>query len=306
MLPGTNHKQPVALFSAGNHTCRSPGRLQRPIRLVSMLAILQLLAVMPAVCNAADNSNGSPSDQEMRERNASHYYIAAGSAMVPDYEGSDYYQPLPLVIARWIKRGRYIELQGAKLRANLIAESLWQFGPVLRWDRARGDVGSHAVSTMEHIDGALEAGGFFGALLRDPADPRRRLGLEVEGLQNINGVHDGYYITFDLSGGTPLNDKWMVSAGVTSTYASSNYMQTYFGVSANNALRSGLPAFNARAGFKDVSVNASLSYAFTDRWGMLLGGQYSRLLDTARDSPVVARAGSPDQYVVTLMATYQF
>jgi len=261
---------------------------------------------MPVVCSAAGTGNGSLSEQEMHERNASHYYIAVGSALVPDYEGSEHYEALPLLIARWIKRGRYVELQGASLRANLIAESLWQFGPVLRWDRARGNVGSHAVSSMEHIDGALEAGGFFGALLRDPDNPRRRLGLEVEALQNINGVHDGYYITFDLSGGTPLNDHWMVNAGITSTYASSNYMHTYFGVSANNALRSGLPQFNARAGFKDVSVNAALSYAFTDRWGMLLGGQYSRLLNTARDSPVVARAGSPDQFILTLMATYQF
>lgn len=306
MLQENNQNPPVVLFAAGNRKQRTPCRLSDPFLRASIIACLQLFAVMPTLCSAAGSGNGSLSDEEMRERNASHYYFALGSALAPDYEGSDQYEPLPLLIARWIKRGRYVEMVGAKLRANLIAESLWQFGPAVRWDRARGDVGSHAVSAMEHIDGALEAGGFFGALLRDPENPRRSLGVEVEALQNINGVHDGYYLTFDLSGGLPFHDRWMVNADITSTYGSSSYMQKYFGVNASDAIRSGLPRFDAKSGFKDVSVNLALSYAFTSRWGMLLGGQYSHLLDTAHDSPVVARAGSPDQFVMTLMATYQF
>lgn len=264
-----------------------------------------MLMLPPAIADAADMDKSGHGD-ELSERNKSHYYAALGPALTPDYEGSDYYEVLPLVIARWIKRGRYAELVGAKLRANLIAESLWQFGPVLRWNRARGNVESGPVDRMEHIDGALEAGGFFGALLRDPDAPRRRLGLEVEALQDVWGVHDGYVLNLDLSGGTPLNDNWAVDVSITSTWASNAYMSTYFGVNASDAVRSGLQPFRASSGFKDVAFSANISYSLSDHWGVAMSGRYQRLLGDAADSPVVASAGSPNQYVLTFMATCQY
>lgn len=262
------------------------------------------LILLPVLARAeADSSAG---DAEQYERNRSHYYAAIGTAVVPDYEGSAYYEVLPLVIARWIKRGAYAELVGARLRINVIPESLWQFGPVLRWNRGRGDVDSIPVRRMEHIDGTLEAGGFFGPLLRDPDDPRRQLGLQVELLQDLGRVHKGYYLTLELNAGTPLGEKWAINLALNSTYGSRNYMSTYFGVNARDALRSGLPAYSLSGGFGDVAFSANLSYALGDHWGLALGGRYQRLIGAAGRSPVVAQAGSRDQFIATLMATYLY
>jgi outer membrane protein len=272
-------------------------------RLCAIL-FLQALAALPAICHA--DGNGSASGDEENERNRSYYYLALGTALTPDYDGSNRHEALPLIIARWMKRGRYVEMVGAKLRANLIAESLWQFGPVLRWRRARSNVGSHAVSRMEHIDGALEAGGFFGATLRDPNAPERSLGVEIEVMKDVWGVHNGYLVNLEASGGLPFRDKWMIHVSVNSSYGSGNYMQTYFGVNASDALRSGLPTYTPEAGFKDVGVSATLSYSITDHWGVSMTGYYQRLINDAADSPVVARVGSPNQFTVTLMGTYLF
>jgi len=302
-LPNDNVRLPSLTAVTGGAGRRRAFGPPLPARVCAIL-FLQVLAVLPAVCYAGGSGNNS-GDQE-NERNKSYYYVALGTALTPDYEGSSHYEALPLIIARWMKRGRYVELVGAKLRANLIAESLWQFGPVLRWRRARGNVGSDPVARMEHIDGALEAGGFFGAMLRDPDDPQRSLGVEIEAMKDVWGVHNGYLVNLELAGGLPLWNNWTINVSVDSSYGSGRYMRTYFGVKPSDALRSGLPTYVPKAAFKDVALTATLSYNFTDHWGVSLTGRYQRLIDDARDSPVVSGVGSANQYIATLMATYLF
>lgn len=272
---------------------------------VPAVVFLLSLAVFPVLSHAADVDNTGAGNEDY-ERNRSHYYVAIGTALAPDYEGSAYYEALPLVIARWDKRGAYAELLGARLRANLIPESLWQFGPVLHWNRARGDVGSGPVVKMEHIDGTPEAGAFFGAMLRDPDAPRRQLGLEVEFLQDLGGTHNGYQMSLELSGGWPINDRLAINVTLGSSYGSNSYMDTYFGVNASDSLRSGLQPFDPESGFRDIAFSATLSYEISGHWGIALGGRYQRLLGDAANSPVVASAGSANQYIATLMATYTY
>ena len=93
---------------------------------------------------------------------------------------------------------------------------------------------------------------------------------------------------------------------LTSTYGSKRYMHTYFGVNSSDALRSGLQPFDPESGFRDIAFSATLSYEISGRWGIALGGRYQRMLGDAADSPVVASAGSVNQYIATLMATYTF
>jgi outer membrane protein len=293
----------AALFSArSEHHVR-----HHPVFRGGACAVVFLLglAVLPALSLAADKDNNSANNEDY-ERNRSHYYVAMGTAVAPDYEGSAYYEILPLVVARWIKRGAYVELKGATLRANVIQESLWQFGPVFRYNRARGKVGSVPISRMEHIDGAWEAGAFFGALVRDPDRPVRQLGLEVQILQDLSGTHNGYHLDFELAGGVPINDKWSIYMTLNSDYGSNRYMNTYFGVNASDALRSGLQPFFPESGFRDIAFSMAINYNISGHWGIALAGRYQRMLGDAAKSPVVASAGNVNQYVVTLMGTYAY
>lgn len=292
-----------ALFST-----RSEHRvLHRPVvrDRASAVVFLLGLAFLPALSLAADTDNNGANNEDY-ERNRSHYYVAMGTAVAPDYEGSAYYEILPLVVARWDKRGAYAELKGATLRANVIQESLWQFGPVFRYNRARGKVGSGPVRRMEHIDGAWEAGAFFGARLRDPDRPQRELGLEVEMLQDLAGTYNGYHLEFELSGGVPINDKWYIHVALNSTYGSNRFMNTYYGVTDSDALRSGLQPFFPESGFRDIAFSMAINYNISGHWGIALGGRYQRMLGDAADSPVVANVGNVNQYIVTLMGTYAY
>lgn len=271
---------------------------------------LAILLLIPSATRAADPSesnrstSASPASESLKKSaDENHYYLALGPVMAPDYEGSDNYEIYPLAIARWIRGGAYVEFRGATLSANLIPMSLFQAGPMLRWHRARDDVSDKSISRMRDIDGTLEAGGFFGVMLRDPDAPRRRIGTNVRILQDVLGSHDGYEIRLVLEGGLPLHDKWSLETRVFSSYASKSYMDTYFSVDPDNAARSGLEQFHADAGFKDVGLNAMLTYHLTEHFGIGLIGSYKRFIGSAGDSPVVDTAGSRNTFVGAMVAT---
>ena len=82
-------------------------------------------------------------------------------------------------------------------------------------------------------------------------------------------------------------------------------MSDYFGVSTVQAGSSaaGLGAFDADAGFKDIHVQLSADYDINNRWSIMGGVGYKRLIGDAADSPIVE---TEDQFSATLGLTYRF
>jgi outer membrane scaffolding protein for murein synthesis (MipA/OmpV family) len=109
-----------------------------------------------------------------------------------------------------------------------------------------------------------------------------------------------------LEGGLPLGKKWSLDSRISSTYGSSSYMDTYFSVDSDNAVRSGLPTYDAGAGFKDVEINAMLSRQIYEYFGIGLIGTYRRYIDGAKESPVVSGAGSPNTFIGAVVATVRY
>lgn len=253
--------------------------------------------------DAAADGAGTPSIEE--ETNRDHYYVALGPVFVPDYEGSDDYELQPLPIARWIRRGAYLELYGNTLTANVIPASPLQAGPVLSWRRSRSDVEDPRVDRMRDVSGALEAGGFIGLMLYD-AESRRHLRLMAQLLQDVSGSHDSHSATLKLEGGTPFGDDWAVDVQMFADYGGGNFMDSYFSVDADNAARSGLSRHDADAGFADAGLRVMVSHQFTDHWGIGVIGGYKRMLGDAGDSPVVADVGSRNQFLGALVGTWRY
>ena len=79
-------------------------------------------------------------------------------------------------------------------------------------------------------------------------------------------------------------------------------MRTYFGISAVEAAASGLPAYDIDGGLMSVGMELSARYDLSDNWGVEGVAAYDRLVDDARDSPIVG-IGSPDQYEIRLGVT---
>lgn len=225
--------------------------------------------------------------------------VGAGIAAAPDYEGSDDYTPEPLLFARVQKGARYLSLEGTTLRANLATGSRIEAGPLVKYRFSRGGVRNNRVDEFEHVDAALEVGGFV-TLKLDP------LSFGLEASQDIADGHSGFQVLGKADYATDLSSEWSARAGVFTTYASHNYMDTYFGVSGADARRSGLDRYDASAGLKDVGLELGLTYELTEQWSLSAIGRYARLLGDAADSPIVDDEGSADQFIGGLSIGYSF
>lgn len=230
------------------------------------------------------------------------YTVGLGMAVVPDYEGSENYEPVPLPVARVQKGYRYGQLFGLKVSSNLVQHPNYRAGPVLNFRPKRNDVENDNVANQAAVDEALEIGVKLGYDLQLDDGV---LGAELELVQDVIDGHDGGLITPEINYRRPLGDHWSMRLATSITYATDHYMNSYFSVSPLEAARTGLPAFDADAGIKDVSVKIGLGYEITESWGLGVIGGYKRLLNDAEDSPIT-KVGDKHQFIVGLYITYSW
>ncbi len=240
-------------------------------------------------------------------------FIAIGPALAPDYEGSSDYSAIPLVVARVQSNGYFVELQGTRARANLLpieilSDSLSlsvMAGPSVNFRPGRGSVENARVDSLRDVDTAIEAGAFIALRKNGILGERDALMGRIELVNDVSGTHEGRLLTLRGSYAKPLSKKLRFAAGMDATYASNDYMETYFSIDADNAGRSGLTAFKSGHGLKDVGLDLSLLYSLTERWGIMGLVRTSYLLGDASDSPI-AGEGSSKQFLGGIAVNYRF
>jgi outer membrane protein len=233
-------------------------------------------------------------------------FAAAAVGAVPDYMGSDDYTvgAAPAGTIRLGDSDRYVRLIVTDINVNLIDSPNWSLGPALNYRLGRSDVDDNAVDRMRDIDGTVEVGAFGGWTWIGSDDPRHRFSVGTEVLFDVGGEHDGYLISGSVRYFQPVLRPLTLSIGAALTYGSGDYMDTYFGVSGSDAARSGLGAFDADSGLRDVRVPLMAIFSFSENWHVSGGVVYSRLLNDAADSPVVDKRGSKDQFYTGLGIAY--
>jgi outer membrane protein len=236
--------------------------------------------------------------------------IGIGVGMAPDYEGSDDTEATPSLFGRYQwDSGRYVALGGTceagkalRLRANLLSDaqnSTWEMGPVLQLRMERDDVDNRRVDRMKKIDSATELGAFVGF----------RSGPWAASLTfaaDVSDEHEGSVTEFAGSYHIPVNDELSLKFGASVSYADEDYMDTYFGVNSKNVGNSGFANYNADDGFKDYGLSATARYTLNQNWGLQGGVTYFRLLNDAKDSPLVDGEGDENQLSASVAVTYSF
>ncbi|TDJ71741.1 MAG: MipA/OmpV family protein [Proteobacteria bacterium] len=227
--------------------------------------------------------------------------LGIGLAAVPDYEGSEDYQgvPVPIVRVDWRSR-RYVAFTGTRFRANLLSGfKKWQAGPMLNYNPGRDDVDNDRVDALRDIDNTIEGGGF---VIFDAG----KWETHLQFLTDVDDEHDGSLATFRQSYKRPLKNRRLLTLNFSLTYADDDYMETFFGIDTNNAARSGLRTFEAEADFKDVEVSVAFLRNVSKRWNIAYSLGYKRLLGDAADSPVVDDEGSADQFFGAIIGSYTY
>ena len=158
---------------------------------------------------------------------------------------------------------------------------------------------NNKVDKLKQVSDANELGGFIGFEYNNWF-------ANLDYLMDMGDAYDGEYA--ELSGGYnwKFSDAWAFTFGAFTTWADSDYMDTYFGVDANDALRSGLSQYSADDGIKDVGINLGANWKFAQSWNLRGLLKISQLIGDADDDSPVVDEGSETQFFTGLMILYSF
>jgi outer membrane scaffolding protein for murein synthesis (MipA/OmpV family) len=84
----------------------------------------------------------------------------------------------------------------------------------------------------------------------------------------------------------PITERLAVVGNLGPTWAGKDDQTEWFGINAAQNAASGLPVYDANAGFRDIEASVVANYKLTEHWGVSLGGGVNRLLGDAADSPI--------------------
>ena len=158
-----------------------------------------------------------------------------------------------------------------------------QYGAKLTYDFGREESRSTALRGLGNVDPSAELGGFVRYALGGGV--AAKTGLRVgAGVDNKGALWD-----VGLEFGQSLGADWRLGAGLTATYANSDYLQSYFGVTPKQAAASGYAVYSPSAGLRDVTAKVSLTYLFTPRVALTGAISHTSLMGDAKDAPMVRR-----------------
>ncbi|RWE17098.1 MAG: MipA/OmpV family protein [Mesorhizobium sp.] len=210
--------------------------------------------------------------------------VAGGVMYAPKYEGSDEYEavPIPMVSATI---GRFTISPGG------LDVDAWERNGFKVTLKGGFDIGGgRKEKDSAHLKGLgdVKAGALVGGQVSYEMGPvelyasvDKTIGGS-DGMQGVLGANISHHY-----------NNFIFGAGASATFADENYMQTYFGVTALQATRSGLRRYDAGAGLKRFDVEASVTYMATENW--LVRGQVGVgfLTGDAKNSPIVRKTTQP-------------
>lgn len=261
-----------------------------------MTSVLRRLGLVFGVCvlstgvSAQDAYTGDAVSKRQYE-----IELGIGAMVAPRFSSSESYLVSPVPI---LSVGRFY-LPGLGQVVDGRRKSGVFFFPSFGFVGERSSDDARDLTGTKDVDWALELG--FGAGYR--AEHFRVFG---ELRQGING-HTGQVGQLGLDGIIYPSERLEISVGPRAGFATDEYVDTYFGVTASEAAASGgrLSAYDPSGGFTSVGVAGRMSYDWTDRTRLHLMGGYDRLVGDAADSPITAQ-GSKNQFRIGAGVSYKF
>ncbi len=253
-------------------------------------ALLAVASLVPSVAHAQDEAAPAP----RRTR------IALGPQLKPSYPGADSVSLRPYIDVSRTRGDTPFAFEAPDESAGfplLRRDARLQVGPSVGFvgRRRSRDVGG----VLPGVGFTVEAGGFAQYAVTDAIRLRAEARQGIGGHKGLIGVLSADYVARDA-------DRWLFSLGPRLTLASARYDRAYFGVAPADAVRSGLPAFDARGGVQAVGATAGALRQLAPRWGLVGYAKYDRLVADPGRSPVVRAFGSRNQLSGGIALSYSF
>ena len=202
--------------------------------------------------------------------------------------------PLPLVAIQRL----FIPGFGQVVDGEEELRAFYMF-PSFDFNGKREPSDARELTGTETVDWALELGlgvGYRYDWLRGTVEVR----------QGING-HEGQVIELGMDVITAPVESLQLNFGPRLTWASSDYMETYFGVTEAEASapNSRLSEYDPGSSFKTAGLEARVTYAYSENTRLHVRAGWDRFISDAANSPIV-ETGSRDQFSIGAGLTYRF
>ena len=254
-----------------NTAKRAAGRL-----FAALGCALAAFAATPASAQPADDLFGLT---------GSRWQVGAAVFVTPKWEGSKSYEAIgfPFVAPASYGSGTdgTLQIKGIDdIRFRLINQSGFEAGPLVGYRLGRDASDSVRLTGLGDVEGGLVAGGYAGY----------RAGATffyASYHHQVTGDETGGLLRLGVEQAIRLAPNTRLTATLATSYASQDYMTSFFGVSTAQAAASGLPVYRPDAGFKDVSAGLTAFLDIDRNWTLALTGRYSYLVGDAADSPII-------------------
>lgn len=229
------------------------------------------------------------------ERLAEWQVVVGGGAMIaPEYEGSDEYKVMPVpFVSATLFDVLTVDTTGATLK--VLERDAYKLSVRLGYELGRQEDDSDRLRGMGDVDFGATVGA-KAAVELGPVELFAMVDKTIGGSEGLVG-------RVGLEATQPVSERLFLGASASAVFADENHMQAYFGVSAEQAARSGLARYDAGAGLKRADFSLSATYSINRNWVVRGEAQVGVLLGDAADSPVVVEKIQPS---AMLLVGYKF
>ena len=256
---------------------------------------LLVLAFTFATLASAQSSDGGDFKGPDHAREGGRVSLSVSSKA--DYSGSDAPRVgvMPALEYQWANG--WFAGTNRGVGYNFSKDPTLQYGLGLGLDLGRKESATGALAGMGSIDSKVEYGAFLSYA------PDRNLRLSSVLRYGSGDTGQGATANVDANYTLNLAPQWRLGLGISTTWANSQTMQSYFGVSAAQSLQSGHTEYSPNSGIRDVSTNLNLSYQVTPKISLSGGLKATSLIGDARNSPIIT---SPQSVSGSLSLDYAF
>lgn len=254
------------------------------VRRLWCVALIGFTIGLPAVAEDLDEV-GAP--RQLR------WVLGVSAQRAPEYAGSGK-SDLKLRPLWALRYGRYrlstsranavlgfgADAPGPGASADLIAGDRFKFGAALRIDGGRKSSDTPAFAGLPDVRRTVRGRVYASYVL----NKHWSLGASLS--QDLLGRQGGAQFSTDIGYGDRLGAHSEWSVGFGSSFQDRRHAQSYFGVSAPSAQRTGLSAFEAQGGMQDLHLGIGLTTALTPHWIAFGSAGWAVLHGSAAASPL--------------------
>ncbi|MGE0408092.1 MAG: MipA/OmpV family protein [Amphiplicatus sp.] len=215
--------------------------------------------------------------------------LGVGPVYRPDYFGSDDFE-WDVDPAVFIRARHFLFFDDSGADFAVVGFSNFSAGPSLRIVGDRKEKDNPALVGLGEVGTTFEFGGFAATTFLD------RYSVRFKVRHGLKTGHRGTIVDATM---TALLFRWgrvSTSVSAQTAWIGNNYADAYFSVTPAQSASSGLPVYDANAGFRDIGGSFNAYINVFKRWSLNPYITYSYIFDGIADTPIIAQYGDQNQY----------